>query len=133
MLVQKLPTDEDSSVESEALEEAWLGAQRGIARLRSGKGLREHSIEELLMRGFPGHDLRLFRGAPVRFECRCSEGRVAGLLRALGPEEVRDVLREQGTVTVTCEFCHRPYRFDSVDVDALFAHADGADASKSIH
>jgi len=133
MLVQKLPTAEDSSGESEALEEAWRGAQRGIARLRSGRGLREHSIEELLMRGFPGHDLRLFRGAPVRFECRCSEGRVAGLLRALGPEEVRDVLREQGTVTVTCEFCHRPYQFDSVDVDALFANADGSDASKSIH
>jgi len=133
MLVQKLPTAEDSSVEPEALEEAWLGAQRGIAHLRSGRGLREHSIEELLMRGFPGHDLRLFRGAPVRFECRCSEGRVAGLLRALGPEEVRDVLREQGTVTVTCEFCHRPYRFESVDVDALFADADGSDASKSIH
>jgi molecular chaperone Hsp33 len=133
MLVQKLPTAEDSSVEPEALEEAWLGAQRGIAHLRSGRGLREHSIEELLMRGFPGHDLRLFRGAPVRFECRCSKGRVAGLLRALGPEEVRDVLREQGTVTVTCEFCHRPYRFESVDVDALFAHADGSDASKSIH
>jgi len=133
MLVQKLPTAEDSGVEPEALEEAWLGAQRGIARLRSGRGLREHSIEELLQRGFPGHDLRLFRGAPVRFECRCSEGRVAGLLRALGPEEVRDVLREQGTVTVTCEFCHRPYRFESVDVDALFADADGSDASKSIH
>jgi molecular chaperone Hsp33 len=133
MLVQKLPTAEDSSVEPEALEEAWLGAQRGIAHLRSGRGLREHSIEELLMRGFPGHDLRLFRGAPVRFECRCSEGRVAGLLRALGPEEVRDVLREQGTVTVTCEFCHRPYRFESVDVDALFADADGSDTSKSIH
>jgi len=127
MLVQKLPTAEDSGVQ------AWLGAQRGIARLRSGRGLREHSIEELLQRGFPGHDLRLFRGAPVRFECRCSEGRVAGLLRALGPEEVRDVLREQGTVTVTCEFCHRPYRFESVDVDALFADADGSDASKSIH
>jgi molecular chaperone Hsp33 len=133
MLVQKLPTAEDSGVQPEALEEVWLGAQRGIARLRTGRGLREHSIEELLLQGFPGHDLRLFRGAPVRFECRCSEGRVAGLLRALGPDEVRDVLREQGTVTVTCEFCHRPYRFGPVDVDALFADADGSDTSKSIH
>jgi molecular chaperone Hsp33 len=133
MLVQKLPAAEDSSVEPEALEEVWRGAQRGIARLRSGSGLREHSIEELLLQGFPGQDLRLFRGTPVRFECRCSEGRVAGLLRALGPEEVRDVLREQGTVTVTCEFCHRPYRFDSVDVDALFTDGDGSGGSKSIH
>ncbi|HWX68373.1 MAG TPA: Hsp33 family molecular chaperone HslO [Steroidobacteraceae bacterium] len=133
MLVQKLPAAEDSALESSAVEEAWLGAQRGIARLGTGSGLREHSIEELLAQGFPGHDLRLFRGTPVRFECRCSEGRVAGLLRALGPEEVRDVLREQGSVTVTCEFCHRPYRFDSVDVEALFAHDPDSGTSKSIH
>ncbi|MGH8181170.1 MAG: Hsp33 family molecular chaperone HslO, partial [Steroidobacteraceae bacterium] len=69
---------------------------------------------------FVAQDMRLFRGAPVQFECRCSNGRVTSLLRALGPDEVRDVLREQGSVTVTCEFCHRPYRFDAGDVEALF-------------
>ncbi|HVN45916.1 MAG TPA: Hsp33 family molecular chaperone HslO, partial [Steroidobacteraceae bacterium] len=122
MLLQKLPeAAEEGSFDSSALEETWLGAQRGIARLGRHQGLRGQRIEELLAQGFPEHDLRLFRAAPVRFECRCSEGRVAGLLRALGPEEVRDVLREQGAVTVTCEFCHHPYRFDSVDVEALFA------------
>jgi len=134
MLVQKLPGAEDSPhLESSAVEEAWRGAQSGIARLGSGSVLREQSIEELLAHGFPGHDLRLFRGAPVRFECRCSEGRVAGLLRALGPEEVRDVLQEQGAVTVTCEFCHRPYRFDAVDIEALFADDPGPGGSQSVH
>jgi molecular chaperone Hsp33 len=133
MLVQKLPGAEDSTPESSSVEEAWLGAQRGIARLGTGRSLREDSIEELLAQGFPDHDLRLFRGAPVRFDCRCSEGRVAGLLRALGPEEVRDVLREQGSVTVTCEFCHRPYRFDSASVDALFADGPESGTSQSIH
>jgi molecular chaperone Hsp33 len=70
----------------------------------------------------------------VQFECRCSHGRVTGLLRALGPDEVRDVLREQGSVTVTCEFCHRPYRFDEDDVDALFENGSepGGDSS-TIH
>jgi molecular chaperone Hsp33 len=58
---------------------------------------------------------------------------VAGLLRALGPEEVRDVLREQGAVTVTCEFCQRPYRFDSVDVENLFSEAPGPQGSMAIH
>jgi molecular chaperone Hsp33 len=133
MLVQKLPGAEDSrSSESSAVEETWAGAQRGIASLGPGR-LREHGIEELLAQGFPGHDLRLFRGAPVRFECRCSEGRVAGLLRALGQEEVREVLNEQGSVTVTCEFCHRPYRFDPVDVEALFAEGSGSGGSDAIH
>jgi molecular chaperone Hsp33 len=132
MLVQKLPAaGEADPGESSAVEQAWQGAQRGIAQLAPA-GLHDRSIEELLVQGFPGHDLRLFRGAPVRFECRCSQGRVASLLRALGAEEVREVLREQGSVTVTCEFCHRPYRFESVDIEALFS--DGpAPGSESIH
>ncbi len=134
MLVQKLPgAEEAASLESSAVDAAWRGAELGIARLGNERRLGELSIEELLADGFPGHDLRLFRGAPVRFECRCSQGRVAGLLRALGPEEVRDVLREQGAVTVTCEFCHRPYRFESGDVEALFGDAAGSGGSPSIH
>ena len=133
MLVQKLPAGDDTEVdESGSVEEAWEGAQRGMALLGPG-GLRERSIEQLLAQGFSGHDLRLFRGAPVRFECRCSEGRVAGLLRALGAEEVREVLREQGSVMVTCEFCHRPYRFDAVDIETLFAEGPGSDGSRAIH
>ena len=133
MLVQKLPGADDAPVdEASAVEEAWAGAQRGIKRLGPGR-LLEHGIEELLARGFPGRDLRLFRGAPVRFECRCSQGRVAGLLRALGQEEVREVLNEQGSVTVTCEFCHRPYRFDPVDIDALFARGPGSAGSDAVH
>jgi molecular chaperone Hsp33 len=133
MLVQKLPGAEDRLIgEASAVEEAWAGAQAGITQLGAGR-LREHGIEALLAQGFPGHDLRLFHGAPVRFECRCSEGRVAGLLRALGQQEVREVLSEQGAVTVTCEFCHRPYRFDPVDIDALFAEVPGSGGSAAIH
>jgi len=58
---------------------------------------------------------------------------VAGLLRALGEDEVRDVLREQGSVTVTCEFCQRPYRFDAPAVEALFTDTDLSSGSPEIH
>jgi molecular chaperone Hsp33 len=117
VLVQKLP---EGATEDSAMREIWEQAQRSISRL-SAKDLLQHPVEELLGRGFADHDMRVFRGAPVQFECRCSKGRVTSLLRALGAEEVHDVLREQGSVTVTCEFCHRPYRFEERDVQALFA------------
>ncbi len=134
VLVQKIP---DRSAEDEAdMQAIWEDAQRGIERLSSNE-LLECPVEELLNRGFATHDLRLFRGAPIQFECRCNQGRVTNLLRALGPAEVRDVLQEQGAVTVTCEFCHRPYRFDAIDVEALFAEAGpeagDLDGSPSIH
>ncbi|TLZ41866.1 MAG: Hsp33 family molecular chaperone HslO, partial [Gammaproteobacteria bacterium] len=105
---------------------------RGIERL-SGAQLLRCPVEELLGKGFADQDVRLFRGSPVRFECRCSQGRVAGLLRALGPEEVRGVLEEQGAVTVTCEFCHRPYRFEAVHIEALFAPDSTTGDSEAVH
>jgi molecular chaperone Hsp33 len=128
LLVQKLP--DASGADTDAIAEAWNGARRGIERLERPELLRG-GVEQLLATGFPGQDLRLFRGTPVSFECRCNQGRVSSLLRALGAEEVREVVREQGSITVTCEFCQRPYRFDPVDVDALFA--DMAPGSTSIH
>jgi len=122
VLVQKLP--EESATDESQMREVWEEAERGIERL-SPDDLLQCPVEELLGRGFAAQDMRLFRGAPVQFECRCSQGRVTSLLRALGAQEVRDVLREQGSVTVTCEFCHRPYRFDEGDVEALFSGQAG--------
>ncbi|HZT01446.1 MAG TPA: Hsp33 family molecular chaperone HslO [Steroidobacteraceae bacterium] len=122
VLVQKLP--EDSVADESQMREVWEQAERGIERL-STDDLLQCPVEELLGRGFAAQDMRLFRGAPVQFECRCSQGRVTSLLRTLGAQEVRDVLREQGSVTVTCEFCHRPYRFDEGDVEALFSGEPG--------
>ncbi len=130
MLVQKVPGA--AHADEAELEETWKDAQSGIERLSAAE-LLESPVEKLLAKGFADHDMRLFRGAPVQFECRCNTGRVSGLLRALGADEVRDILREQGAVTVTCEFCHRPYRFDAVDVEALFAASRDGLGSPSIH
>jgi molecular chaperone Hsp33 len=129
MLVQKLP-DEGAS-HPEEVAAAWEGAQQAISQLERTR-LLEGPVQPLLAQVFPDRDLRLFRGSAVRFECRCSPARVTGLLRALGAEEVRDVLRQEGAVTVTCEFCHRPYRFDPVDVEALFAES-GLGSSAALH
>jgi molecular chaperone Hsp33 len=130
LLVQKLPEGTDDV--SEELATAWSAAQEGVRQM-DARELLVVELEPLLRDGFAGHDLRVFRGAAVQFQCRCSQGRVAGLLRALGPDEVRDVLREQGSVTVTCEFCQRPYRFDAVDVETLFSQSHPSQGSAAIH
>jgi molecular chaperone Hsp33 len=121
MLVQKLP---EMPVGEGQVGDAWQEAQWGMQRL-SPTMLLGNSPEANLAAIFPGHDVRVFGGAAVAFECRCNMARVAGVLRALGSEEIREVLREQGSVTVTCEFCQRPYSFDSIDIEALFADSIG--------
>jgi molecular chaperone Hsp33 len=133
LLVQQLPASGGTTeVTEEEAEEVWKEAEAGIQRLGPLELLR-CPVEDLLARGFGASDLRLFRGSHAAFECRCTPERVAGLLRSLGEEEVRDILREQGQVTVTCEFCHRPYRYDPVDVGALFAQLPDPGGSRSVH
>jgi molecular chaperone Hsp33 len=126
-LVQKVPGAANS--DEVVIEETWQDAQKGIEKL-SPDDLLNRPVEELLERGFAEHDMRLFRGTPVQFECRCNQARVSGLLRALGADEVKDILQEQGSVTVTCEFCHRPYKFGPADIEALFSDPT---ASKTLH
>jgi molecular chaperone Hsp33 len=130
LLLQKLPAAGEGQWSNPGA--AWQEAERSLERLAPAD-LLGAPVERLLLRRFPGQDLRLFRGAAVRFECRCSTGRVAGVLRALGEVEMRDILREQGAVTVTCEFCHRPYRFDSIDIEALFTDGPPAGDSPALH
>ncbi|HTU61287.1 MAG TPA: Hsp33 family molecular chaperone HslO, partial [Polyangiales bacterium] len=79
------------------------------------------------------HDVRLFKSTPVRFVCRCSRERVAGLLRSLGAEELRSILAEQDAVIVTCEFCSRPYRFDAIDVERVLSSGSGPPAPASMN
>jgi len=78
--------------------------------------------EEILHRLFHEEEVRLFEPEPVSFRCSCSRGKIVTMLRTLGAAEARDILREQGKISVGCDFCNQQYVFDSVDVEALFAN-----------
>ena len=43
------------------------------------------------------------------------------------------MLAEQGAITVTCEFCQKPYRFDVIDVEQLFAPVPLPTAGQSLN
>ncbi|HEU4625260.1 MAG TPA: Hsp33 family molecular chaperone HslO [Steroidobacteraceae bacterium] len=133
LLVQKLPERNGEEVERDsAASAAWRAAERGIESVQPAE-LVGGSLQNVLGGRFGQQDVRVFKGAPVQFACRCSEARVAGVLRTLGAEEVREVLREQGSVEVTCEFCQRPYRFDAFAVEQLFAPDSVPPAGESLH
>jgi len=93
----------------------------------------EPGAEEVLQRVCAEHDCRLFAGSPVKFVCRCDASRVRSVLRSLGVEELRSILDEQGAVSVTCEFCGRPYQFDAIDVERLFAIGAGPESPQSLN
>lgn len=120
MLVQRIPGEGGISVDPAALESAWMKADHAMAALPPAE-LLDDDVELRLVRMFGDDEVRVFGGNAVTFECRCSRERVANVLRSLGVDEVRGVIAEQGAVTVTCEFCQKPYKFDSIDAEQLFA------------
>jgi molecular chaperone Hsp33 len=130
LLVQRLPGAGSEAAAQFADDEAgtaWADAQASLEAVTAAD-LLHFTGEELLMQDFRQHDVRVFPGTPVRFQCRCDTQRVDHMLRGLGEQEVRAVLKEQGAVTVTCDFCNRPYQYDAAAVEALFAAEDGRQA-----
>jgi len=120
LLLQKLPSPARQGEAAEGRERELWDETGALLATISAEELLHVPPERLLTQVFAGHDLRLFEAHPVRFQCHCGTERVSSMLRSLGEAEVREVLAEQGSVTVTCEFCQRPYRFDAVDVEQLF-------------
>jgi molecular chaperone Hsp33 len=137
LLVQRLPlTSRPASatesgaggISEEEVEDAWQRVQL-VAGTVTDAELASLPDRDLLRRLFAEDDVRMFEAAPVFFRCRCSRERVETMLKSLGRDEIEGVLEERGSVEVRCEFCSRAYRFDAVDVGALFkeaAHSGGA-------
>ena len=95
--------------------------------------LRDTAVTELLRRLFHEETVRLFEAEPVAFRCGCSSAGVAAALRLLGTAELEELLREDGEISVDCEFCSRRYRFDSVDIEQLSSGADQGHVSTTRH
>lgn len=88
--------------------------------------------EMLLSTVFSEDDIRLFDADPVEFHCDCSIERIENMLRMLGPNELVDLVSEQDTVEVRCEFCNQAYEVGSERVFALVAELSG-EPGKFVH
>jgi molecular chaperone Hsp33 len=134
VLLQRLPlTGGIEVVDAPDPDQLW---ERSAASLRdfTGPDLAATDCASLARRCGAGEDVRLFAPHAVRFRCRCSHERIAGVLRSLGEGELRELIEEQGAVTVTCEFCQKPWRFDAVDVAGLLqADAPPPPASQRVN
>ena len=114
LLLQRLP-DRDSDD-----PDAWERTTT-LADTLKDEELLGLPAEQVLTRLFHEEPVRVYDPDPVSFRCTCSADKVGGMLRGLGVEEVRSVLAEEGEVRVDCEFCGRPYVWDAVEVERLFA------------
>ncbi len=106
-------------------------AAAACAATVSVEELTHLAAEELLPKLFAGQSIRLFSARSVAHDCRCTPERLAGVVRMLGPEELKSLLAEQGHVELKCEFCNRAFRYDDAQIDAIMRGTP--QASSAVH
>ena len=125
LLLQELPAQNNDQADWERIEI--------LASTVTEQELLELDCENLLYRLFNEEKVRLFDAEPVEFKCTCSRSRVERTLRALGEEELKDILQEQDTIEADCEFCSQHYVFDRVDVETLLSQENVTNPSETRH
>ena len=112
--------------------DAWNRVGHLLATLTQAE-LLELDAAHLLRRLFHEESVRLLDERPLRFGCRCTRDRVAGVLRTLGREEALASVQADGRIEVTCEFCNTRYHFDAVDIEQIFRDPTGTPTSAAEH
>ena len=102
----------DPQMDQEQQQEAWQTATI-LARTISTQELLDDTLsgEQVLHRLFHAEGLRLDRPRPLSYGCRCSRDRLLNVLGGFSTDDL-DHMADDGTITMTCEFCNFDFRFD---------------------
>ena len=112
LLLQRLP-------EQDIAANAWADVTT-LAQTVTAAELTDLSAHTVLYRLFHQTPPRVFEPQNIEFACTCSRGKVSDMLLLLGGQEVGEAVAEQGSIDISCDFCHAHYVFDETDVNTLF-------------
>jgi molecular chaperone Hsp33 len=82
----------------------------------------------LLSQIFQSTAFILVEEKPLEFKCSCSWDRVNRALALTGVEELRAILKEQGSASVTCDFCTTQYNLDGAGLQKLISETSKSHA-----
>lgn len=118
-LWQRLPSKEGAAdLQLDEDQEAWDSVLAVIGTITDSE-LVNLNLEELLVRLFPEHSIFLDVPKPLEFECTCSTQRTAQAIGAMSSTELKDILKTELVVKVTCEFCGKNYEFDEHRISSM--------------
>tara|TARA_B110000438_G_scaffold285832_1_gene316377 strand:+ start:1006 stop:1863 length:858 start_codon:yes stop_codon:yes gene_type:complete len=67
--------------------------------------------QELLYRLYHQEELRLFEPQAISYKCSCSEEKCLNAISQIEPSELDNIIVEQGSVSMTCDYCLTTYQF----------------------
>lgn len=105
-------TEAEYSREEQATQDNWNTASILLGSLKPSELLDVNlSLQDLLLRLYHDTGVRIFDHTNIAAGCRCNEEKIRTALSNLNLEELKDVA-EDGTITVTCDFCTTDHKFE---------------------
>ncbi|MBA5762881.1 Hsp33 family molecular chaperone HslO [Vibrio sp. 404] len=123
MLIQVMPDGTGSPDDFEHLEQ--------LTNTIKDEELFGLGAQELLYRLYNQEKVRLFDPQPVEFHCGCSRDRSGAAIITVDRAEINDILAEEGSVSLHCDYCGTTYSFNSAEVSELFIQAENG--NKTLH
>ncbi len=117
LLLQALPKQVIANAHDNA--EYWQTVNH-LAETVKPDELLDLDQDVLIYRLFNEFEVRTLDSRPVKFECGCSRERSAKALLSLGENEVNQMMKELGVITIDCQFCLKQYNFNDSDITELF-------------
>ncbi|SMN17176.1 33 kDa chaperonin (Heat shock protein 33) (HSP33) [uncultured Candidatus Thioglobus sp.] len=113
MLLQKMPESDRHN------SDGWnrVGA---LAVTTTNEELNNLDVESLLHRLFHEETLELFKPDWVSYECAQNRERFERIIFDLGEQDARDLLKEQGEISIHNEICNEHLFFNEDDVNRIF-------------
>ena len=127
VLIQRLPARDSADDDAN-----WDHLQALFGTL-SPRELAATPTDELMLKLFPGEDIRVFQPKPVALVCRCSHASISAMLVSLGRKELESLVLERGEVEVTCEFCGKSYRYSTAEMQELFEATEARAGAATRH
>ena len=124
-LLQVMPAKGDSQTDWEHFS--------FLASTLTDEELLELDNATILRRLFHEEDCRLYEPEALQFNCDCSRKRTEDALRYLTQEELEEIIREEGSIDVNCQFCNEKYSFDQADITLMFSDSANIAGSDQLH
>lgn len=86
---------------------------------------------ELLYRLYNQDSVRLYEPQPVEFHCGCSRERSGAAIITVDKTEIYDILAEEGTISLHCDYCGTSYTFEEPEITELYTQATSG--NKTVH
>ena len=127
-LLQVLPTSAEATNVEESTEFTHLSA---LTETLTAKELFSLDAQDVLYRLYHQEEVEVFSPAPIVFECSCSREATKVALQNVELQTLLDIIKEDGDVKMNCQFCHKEYRFDEMDIRTLRAGFDPDSSGQS--